>query len=326
MEKRFTIMVCTRRRQAQLQTCLRSLLPQLDGSGHVVVVVENDSAEYSRDVVERIAETRPDVTFIYALETEIGLSSARNRVLSIALEQVPEWLVFIDDDETARPDWLAATARGIDTFDADVLTGPVHYVLPEELPLFYQPPKLARNAYGDAMESAATNNAVMRKAFMHEEGRGLRFDPQYQFLGGEDTEFFRRVTSAGGRIVWLDDAVVEEIVAPSRIGLSYNLASWQRVTSAEMVDFMRKHGRLKALRRFLPRAVERGVSAVVMLGFGAVAMVFSRRRGVQTIMRGLKKAMAVVGWFRGFFDLLPQPYREKTTPAIHVGKASRSLR
>ncbi|WP_176085554.1 glycosyltransferase family 2 protein [Martelella sp. HB161492] len=312
MEQRFTIMVCTRRRQTQLQACLRSLLPQLQGPGHAVVVVENDSAEHSRGVVEELEKSWPDVSFVYALETEIGLTSARNRVLSIALEQAPEWLAFIDDDETARPDWLEAMLRGIGTFGADVLTGPVHYVLPDDLPLFYQPPKLARHAYGDVMDSAATNNAVMRKAFFLEEGRDLRFDPQYRFLGGEDTEFFRRVTSAGGRIVWLDDAVVEEIVEPSRVGLAYNLTSWQRVTSAEMIDFIRKHGRLKAASRFLPRALERGVSALVMLILGAVTMLFSRRKGVQTILRGLKKAMAVFGWGRGFFGLLPQPYRQKT--------------
>ncbi|TPW31809.1 glycosyltransferase family 2 protein [Martelella alba] len=309
MGKRFTVMICTRRRQEQLYACLRSLLPQLDGSGHVVVVVENDSAEYSRRVVDECSRARPDVTFIYALETEVGLSSVRNKCLTLALEQAPEWLVFIDDDETARPGWLEAVARGIDTFDADVLAGPVQYVLPKELPLFYQPPKPLRNAHGKVMKSAATHNAAMRKAFLGGQAEGLRFDPLFQFLGGEDVAFFRRVTAVGGRIIWLDDAVVEEIVVPSRICLSHNFACWQRGASSVMVEIIAEKGRLSALFRFMPRIVEATVFGFAMTLAGAVIMIFTRRKGVDIILRGLKKVVAIVGWFRGFFGLSPQPYR-----------------
>src|SRR5262245_32415256 len=73
----FSIVICTFNRSTLLADALLDLSRQsLDASLYEVLVVDNNSTDPTRDVVERASRERPNVR--YLRETRQGLSHARN--------------------------------------------------------------------------------------------------------------------------------------------------------------------------------------------------------------------------------------------------------
>ena len=95
-----------------------------------VIIVENDHAS----VLQAPLPCR--VPIHYALEQRVGIPCARNRVIAEALllNPRPEWLAFVDDDETVDPHWLQAMGSLAATTSADVVTGPSIPMLPPPAP------------------------------------------------------------------------------------------------------------------------------------------------------------------------------------------------
>ena len=104
-----TVAVCSRNRGPALQRAVESLLSPsatagLDPSVSVdVLVVDNGSTDDTGDRIRRLAARDPRVR--YVVEPTVGISAARNRALH---ESRADVLVFIDDDETACPGFIAA--------------------------------------------------------------------------------------------------------------------------------------------------------------------------------------------------------------------------
>jgi GT2 family glycosyltransferase len=102
-----SVVVCTRDRPAQLETCLERLrrqeYPRFD-----VVVVDNAPGT---GVVERLVERLTDgpARFRYCAEPRPGLSWARNAGIAAADGDI---LAFLDDDDEPDQHWLAGIAAG----------------------------------------------------------------------------------------------------------------------------------------------------------------------------------------------------------------------
>jgi hypothetical protein len=127
-----------------------------------------------------------------------------------------DFIAMVDDDQVPPPDWLDALLRAQAAFDADVVTGPV-------LPYFPTPPapwirdgrffNRPRYRTGHELTHTHTGNVLVRRSVFERTGR---FDDRFALTGGEDLEFFRRARLQGSRIVWADDASVEEWIPASR--------------------------------------------------------------------------------------------------------------
>lgn len=129
---RISIGIITYLRPAGLERLLRSLNaltfeyppPELD-----VVVVDNDPNASARAVCERFRPaSRWPLT--YVTEPRRGIPQARNRVVQEAADA--NFIAFIDDDEVPTPDWLNRLLHAQRTYSADVVSGPVLPVFPDE--------------------------------------------------------------------------------------------------------------------------------------------------------------------------------------------------
>jgi hypothetical protein len=82
---------------------------------------------------------------------------------------------------------------------------------------------------------------------------GSGFDERSPLTGGEDARFFLRVSDAGFRIVWADDAVVHEWIAPSRVRVrrlllrSYRLGRGNSAIALERRRSARTYARAAAI-------------------------------------------------------------------------------
>ncbi len=100
-----SVVICTRDRPGQLETCLRCLSSQ-EYPSFEVVVVDNAPSEAVRDIVNAGYTGRPSR---YVPESRPGLSWARNAGTAAASGDI---IAFLDDDEEPDRHWLAGLACG----------------------------------------------------------------------------------------------------------------------------------------------------------------------------------------------------------------------
>jgi len=211
--------VCTYRRPAVADT-LASLarLEQPPGVQVRIVVADNDAEPEARERVLAAAfEHGLDLAYVHAPARNISV--ARNACLDAAHG---DFLAFIDDDEWAAPGWLAALLAAARAGGFDAVLGPVNAVYGEDAPRWiaagdFHSTRPARNG-GRILKGYAGNVLIRRRTLQR---LGLRFDLALGRQGGEDDQFFYRLTDAGGVIGYAPDALAYERVPAARASLGW---------------------------------------------------------------------------------------------------------
>ena len=216
-----SIIIATYNRPALLKSVLRSVLDQeSNGEFDVEVVVVDNSADRSAErTIHEIAATSP-IEIKYVSEARQNISLARNAGLAASNGTL---IAFIDDDERASRHWLRSLVAAQQTFQADVVFGPVHPefeggVAPvwESAESFYD--RDAGIATGTPVTLGGTGNVLIRReCFASSEP----FDPAYGKTGGGDTDFFQRLSQAGFSAVWCAEACVTEFLPKTRCSQMY---------------------------------------------------------------------------------------------------------
>lgn len=227
---RVVVGIPTFRRPQTLRALLQTLLPELLGREVLVVVADNDCGTDAPTVVA--AFVGQGLAAVCVPVPVRGLAAVRNTLVKEAVERAPEWewLAMLDDDGLATKGWLSNLLGAGERFDAHLVGGPVEGQLPASAGL------LARNsifasrrrwATGPVTTLNTTQNLAIARKTLSLLGTSI-FRSEYSLSGGEDYDLFRRVAQAGGRLVWCDEAVVQEPAPPERLGpraLLYRYAS-----------------------------------------------------------------------------------------------------
>jgi succinoglycan biosynthesis protein ExoM len=307
---RIVIAICTRRRPKMLESCLSSITAQmpLDGVHIEIAVIENNDALTCREITERHARAS-GIPIHAVLERELGIPFARNACARFAVENNFYWILYIDDDEVARPDWLATMIAASRTYEADVLFGRVVPIYPKGSPAWMAPQSVNKRPTGAVLKSAEGHNTLVRASVFRPDGLGLRYDTTMRFSGGSDTDFFWRVHAAGGRIVWVGDAVVEENVPASRMTVRWQLQRTFRVSVNIAVLQEKRYGRAVAGLRAALKGAGRIVNGLVRLPAVLVCIVGpdATRRAA---FNALKQIASGLGSFAYIAGVRPQPYRK----------------
>lgn len=235
-----TVAVLTRQRPRMLSDLLASWreaqLPQ-----HCTIrflVVENDSAPHSRDLVEREAYSFTNSTLTHVLETEIGIPFGRNSAAREALLNGSKLLVFVDDDETVARDWLVKLITGYRSSQAVLLGAPLRasVCMPEAGRLARIMHRNIASRYARIERRAAakatlnstpgvtivTNNWLAETSLFQE--HDIWFDETLRHTGGSDAKFYDDVKVRGLTTGWVADAFVYETVPTERLSFNYQYA------------------------------------------------------------------------------------------------------
>jgi succinoglycan biosynthesis protein ExoM len=215
--KTVDICIATYRRPALLAALLTALAQQ-DRRGMAVrlIVIDNDRHGTAAEAA-RAGAASAGLPLLYQIEPQQNIALARNRALRLSQA---EYIIFIDDDETPAPGWLAALLTCCAQSDADLVFGPVDSVLPADAPAwahacFYKPPV----ATGAALRYGGAGNVLIRRSVLDQPAPW--FDPGYGLTGGEDLDWFYRLHLAGKRLVWCAEASASEPVPPARLQLRW---------------------------------------------------------------------------------------------------------
>src|SRR4051812_11093166 len=227
---RYSIVIATYNRAGDLAETLRSLAGLRPSGAWEVIVVDNNSTDHTRAVVESAAAGFP-APLRYVFEREQGRSPALNAGIRLAKGQI---IATTDDDVRVDPDWLDRAAEGLARLGCDYVGGRV-------LPIWGAPPPawlpnrsgkhwavIALLDYGaqpiefGARVPLGVNMAFRREAF---ERAGL-FDANTgrkagTLLGQEVREWCIRARAAGVRGFYVPELVVRHIIPAARLNKTY---------------------------------------------------------------------------------------------------------
>jgi len=244
---KITVVLCTYNRCRRLAQALESVaaskLPR--SIEWDVLVVDNNSNDQTRDVVEDFSRRYPG-RFRYLFEPRPGKSCALNAGIREAQADI---LAFMDDDVIVEPTWLQNLTAPLQKGE---YAGAGGRVLPEES---FSPPRwlsldgryaLAPLAIfnlgpdaGRLTEPPFGTNMAFRKGVFEKYG-GFRTDlgprPGSE-IRNEDTEFGSRLLAAGELLWYEPSAIVYHSVHENRVQKKYFLRWWFDKARADIREF-----------------------------------------------------------------------------------------
>ena len=227
---RFSVVIATYNRAADLGATLDSLSRLRPAGDWEVIVVDNNSTDGTRGVVEAAARSFP-APLRCVCEREQGRSPALNAGIRVARGEI---IATTDDDVRVEPDWLDRAAEGLERLQCDYVGGRV-------LPIWGAAPPawlperggthwavIALLDYGgQPLEFGnrvplGVNMAFRRSAF----DRAGLLDPHTgrkagTLLGQEVREWCIRARAAGVRGCYVPELVVRHIIPAARLDKAY---------------------------------------------------------------------------------------------------------
>jgi succinoglycan biosynthesis protein ExoM len=286
-----------------LSACLTSIAAQRGDDEFTIhiIVVDNDPAGSAAPVV---AEFKPDFPVTCIHQPRRGIAIARNAALDAAKAIGADWIAFIDDDETAAPDWLE-NLMAKEYRDTPVLMGRQIMVYPPDAPFWTPRERRKRPEEGRAMTTAYTHNVRLSAALVD---AGLRFDESLGAMGGEDQEFFAEAYRRGFTIRRTERALTYETAHRERltyVGQVYR-AYWTAASNLRHEALLNGWARCNIRKahtvpiNIIFGLFEIAASPIFLVG-GLVAFKSRAVGGGKKIAKGLGRAAGILG-------IMPQPY------------------
>jgi glucosyl-dolichyl phosphate glucuronosyltransferase len=231
-----TVVVCTYNRCKILEKTLDNLVVSalLTSFEWEVLVVDNNSNDQTRDVVEGFIQRYPG-QFRYVFEPRQGVSYARNAGVR---ESRGDVLAFMDDDVTVGRGWLRNLTASLHRGDCAGAGGRIvpawksqpprwlpierHHALAPfgSFDLGSEPGPLKEPPFGGNM---AFRKEVFKRYGCFRTDLGRCAD---KLLSDEDTEFGHRLLAAGERLRYEPSATVLHPVLEERVRKPYVLSWW----------------------------------------------------------------------------------------------------
>lgn len=231
-----TVILCTYNRSETLWKALASVASQElpDSVTWEVLIVDNNSSDQTRDVVEQFCREHPN-RFRYLFEARSGKSHALNAGIKEARGNI---VAFMDDDVIVAPRWLSSLTVSLLDGRCAGAGGRIfplwNSTAPKWLPLVdrlcFGPLVMfdLGSESGSLREPPIGTNMAFRKEMFDQYGafrRDLGPRPGSE-IRGEDSEFGSRLLRAGEQLRYEPSAVVYHPVLPGRIRKEYFLDWW----------------------------------------------------------------------------------------------------
>ena len=259
---RISLIIPTHDRAGELLAALESVVRQdLPPEEWECVVVNNASADDTRERFDAFAAEHPGCSLRLVDEPQPGVSHARNRGVR---ETAAPLLAFIDDDERICPGFLRAYVDFFETCSEAVVAGGrivAEYPAgrPDWLSKYTEMPIANPMDFGPEVRPfpggrvpGGGNMAFRRGAFSLCGG----FDPALgrvgrELIGGEENDLFERLRRTGQTIWYVPGAVMRHIIPPRKLTEAYFRKLCRNVGVSQLVR-ARIHRRVAKARLLEP--------------------------------------------------------------------------
>lgn len=272
-----SLIVCTYNRDKYLYGALQCIAENgFPDEAYEVVLVNNLSTDNTETECQRFTNDYPNVNFHYFVETQQGLSFARNRGIE---ESHGDFLVFLDDDSYIQEGYLSHLQQHLNHHpNVAAFGGKIDPVFESgEAPKW-----LSKWTYSwvsaidlgdhvkffDSKKYPIGANMGLKKTcfetvglFNTQLGRSKK-----NLMGGEEKDLFDRVRSHGGIIYYFTDVVVHHVIPPGRTTKDYVKRLGEGVGRSERIRTL-GISRWKYIKRLLSEGIKWGGTLVLWLGF-----------------------------------------------------------
>ncbi|AKI02127.1 putative glycosyltransferase [Hoeflea sp. IMCC20628] len=302
---RVVVTLPTFRRPDHLITTLDSLQAQGLGPDTAVVIMDNDAEGLEGAMAAADWLETSSVKGIVIVAHQRGNCHAYNAGWETALAEFPKLthIAVIDDDEIAGPGWLSGLLTTARKTGADLVGGPQipvfadkslngwrrhpvftpHYTVTGPVPILY--------SSGNVLISRSVLDMMPRPYL----------DPAFNFIGGGDSDFYRRAKARGFGFGWSADAAVMETLPSRRAEFSWlNARSLRNGAISSILEKRQRPG--------IPGRVRTIVKSLALL---AAAPWRGLRLGVQTgsAVIGLYHIQVALGRLMEEFGMVNEQYR-----------------
>lgn len=309
-QKKIIINICTFKRPEMLKSCLDSLMLQPLPADWVVevLIVDNDADESAKTIIESY-QTKSAFPIHYFCEQNQGIPFARNRGCQESLAKNADWILFMDDDETADPNWFMAYHNAMEKYQGDVYSGPVRYIFPDDYADWLGNKGDTETPDGTLKKRASTNNALVRKNVFEPNGYNLAFDIDMTFTGGSDTDFFIRYEKMGGKIIHVRNAMVAEDVIANRLTIAWRLSRQYRSSTNRVYVNKKIMGASRAILLALKEFFRHSLEGSIGLLISPVFIIKGKNIFKRKYYHALRHIAKGIGSLTGIFNMQPEPYK-----------------
>ena len=220
-----SFIICTYNRDKYIYECLKRLVANTVQTDWEIILINNNSTDNTAAECERFVSNYKPANYHYFLETNQGLSFARNRGIA---EAHGKWLVFLDDDAMVDVDYIANLKHHLCLHkEAGAFGGQIEPFFEEKEPDWLNPWAMSFVSAMDMGEQVklfptdkypiGANMGISRETiekigtFNTSLGRIGN-----NLLGGEEKDMFLRIRNAGIPILYLTGIKVRHCIPHKR--------------------------------------------------------------------------------------------------------------
>ena len=271
-----SVIICTYNRDKYIYNVLKSLAENtLPRDRYEIVLVDNNCTDNTRGECDRFVKDFPDVVFRYFVETNQGLSHARNRGIK---ESAGDILVYVDDDALVNKEYLRTYADFFEQNpEIEAAGGPIIPQYETEEPAWMshftkalitgykylgdKEKEFPKNDYPGG-GNAAYRACVFEKIGLFNVELGRKGD---SLVGAEEKDIFDKMTQLGMRFFYLPNAILYHLIPEKKLSKDY----FDRLTYSIGISERRrtlKIGKGKYLKRLVSEMVKWAASIVLCIG------------------------------------------------------------
>ena len=255
---RLSLVIATYNRAEQLMVTLGSVAMQSAAAEMwECIVVDNNSADDTRQRVEAFAKEHDKLNIHYVFESNQGLSHSRNAGIAASTGDI---VAFIDDDERIVEEFITAYIELFDTHaDAMAAGGKIIAEYPTGRPRwmsrYTEQPIANPMDFGTEIRPFPAGripgggNMAMRRSLFKSVGvfNTALGRTGKRLLGGEESDLFERIAKGGYKVYYAPRAVMYHIIPKEKLTqeylsrLSYNVG----VSQLRRARYYHRIGRVK---------------------------------------------------------------------------------
>lgn len=271
-----SVIICTYNREKYIYNVLKSLANNtLPHNCFEIILVDNNCADNTRGECDRFVQNFPDVTLRYFVETNQGLSHARNRGIK---ESTGDILVYVDDDALVNKEYLQTYYDFFNQYpDIDAAGGPIIPKYETEEPAWMshftrslitgykylgdKAKEFPKNDYPGG-GNAAYRSSVFEKVGLYNVDLGRKGD---SLVGAEEKDIFDKMVSMGMRFYYLPNAILYHLIPEKKLSkdyfdrLTYSIGKSERMRTQAL-------GKGKYVKRLFSECIKWAASIVLCIG------------------------------------------------------------
>lgn len=271
-----SVIICTYNREKYIYNVLKSLANNtLPHNCFEIILVDNNCVDNTHGECDRFALDFPDVRFRYFVETNQGLSHARNRGIK---ESTGDILVYVDDDALVNNEYLRTYYDFFNQYpDIDAAGGPIIPKYETEEPSWMshftrslitgykylgdKAKEFPKNDYPGG-GNAAYRSSVFEKVGLYNVDLGRKGD---SLVGAEEKDIFDKMVSLGMRLYYLPNAILYHLIPEKKLSkdyfdrLTYSIGKSERMRTQAL-------GKGKYVKRLFSECIKWAASIVLCIG------------------------------------------------------------